>query len=334
MATQQAAETLRTEIGKALSFREQRLETRSEWGSITFEKAAPDFKRVFELLAHLSVLPLEYLTDSAVAQIQSEATQVSELYSRVNGFNIEQQTPTQTRDTLVTEIHGRADQLYTIASPWIPFLAYQKGDVAKNIESLTASVGQAQTLIEGAKTTIKARQSEIESIITQAREASAAAGAAVFTQDFKNEATTLDDQAKRWLYLTAGGAAMTLLFAIAVWLVPITGDDATTILQRFGGKLAALVVLFTATLWCGRTYKALKHLATVNRHRALSLQTFQAFSHAASDDATKDAVLMAATHAVFGSTPTGFLDSKGGAEQDLKIIEVAKTLGGKSGSTQ
>ena len=186
---------------------------------------------------------MEYLTDSAVTQIQSETKQTSEVFARVDKFNIEQQTPTQTRDSLVTEIHGRADQLYTIASPWIPFLAYQKGDVAKNIEALTSSVGQAQTLIESAKVTIQARQSEIEGIITQAREASAAAGAAVFTQDFKNEAVSLDDQARKWLYLTASGAALTLLFAIIVWLFPIAGDDVPSIAQRFGGKLAALVAV-------------------------------------------------------------------------------------------
>jgi hypothetical protein len=330
LATQQAAESLRTEIGMALAFREKKLESRSEWGSITFEKAVQDFKRIFELLAHLSVLPLEYLTDSAVSQIQSEATEVAKLFGRVDEFNIEQQTPTQVRDVLVSEVHSRADQLYTIASPWIPFLAYQKGDVAKNIEALTTSVGQAQTLIDGAKTTIAARQSEIEGIITQAREASAAAGAAVFTHEFKGEAKSLDEQAQKWLYGTAGGVLFTLIFAVAVWLFPITGDDATTVIQRFGGKLAALVVLFTATLWCGRTYKALKHLSTVNRHRALSLQTFQAFSHAASDDFTKDAVLMEATRAIFGSTATGYLDQKGGSESDLKIVEIARTLGSKS----
>lgn len=87
MATQEAAENLRAMISKSLAFREQKLESRSEWGSITFEKAAADFKRIFELLAHLSVLPLEYLTDSAVAQIQSEASQVSELFGRVNSLN-------------------------------------------------------------------------------------------------------------------------------------------------------------------------------------------------------------------------------------------------------
>lgn len=334
MATQQAAKALKDQIEIAIAFREKSLESRSEWGSITFEKASADFERVFEILAHLSVLPLEYLTDSAVSQIQSECSQVAELFGRVNAFNIEQQTPTQTRDAMVNEIHGRADQLYTVASPWIPFLAYQKGDVAKNIESLTTSVGQAQTLIDGAKETIKSRQSEIETIITQAREASAAAGAAVFTQDFKNEAKTLEEQATGWLKLTAGLGLATLAFAITVWLFPVNGDDAAAIIQRFGGKLAALVALFTATLWCGRTFKALKHLSTVNRHRALSLQTFQAFSHAASDDATKDAVLMEATRAIFGGVPTGFLDGKGGPEQDFKIIEIAKSLGGKGGGSQ
>lgn len=75
------------------------------------------------------------------------------------------------------------------------------------------------------------------------------------------------------------------------------------------------------------------HLSTVNRHRALSLQTFQAFSHAASDESTKNAVLMEATRAVFGSVPTGFLDAKAGSSDgDLKIVEVAKTLGTKSSS--
>lgn len=329
MATQKAAEDLRDRIGKALAFRESGLEARSQWGSITFEKASSDFKRIFEILAHLSVLPLEYLTDSAVAQIQSETDAVVELFGRIDTFNIEQQTPTQIRDSLISEVHARADQLYSVASPWIPFLAYQKGDVARNIESLTASVGQAQTLIESAKGTIQARQGEIEAIITQAREASASAGAAVFTQDFKDEALSLDAQGIRWLKATGVLAGMTLLFAIVVWLFPVNGNEPAIVYQRFGGKLAVLVVLFSATLWCGRTYKALKHLSTVNRHRSLSLQTFQAFSHAASDDSTKDAVLMEATRAIFGSVPTGYLDAKGSGEQDYKIIEIARSLGGK-----
>lgn len=332
MATKESSESLRSQIGSALAFRDKSLQTRPEWGTITFDKAADDFKRVFEILAHLSVLPLEYLTDAAVSQIQSCVTSTAEVLGRIDQFKIEQQTPTQVRDNLVNELHSQADQLYHHASPWVPFLAYQKGDVAKNIESLTTSVSQAQKIVDDAKGTIAARQGEIETIITKAREASAAAGAAVFTQDFKNEATELATRASRWLKVTAALAVITLLVAIVMWVTPFDATDTPSVIQRFGGKLAVLVVLFTATLWCARLHNALMHQATVNRHRALSLQTFQAFSQAASDDATKDAVLMEATRAVFGSVPTGFLDGKAsGGEGDLKIIEVAKSLGTKSG---
>lgn len=333
MAAKEATDSLHKSIGTALAFREKSLERRAGWGSITFEKGADDLKRIFEILAHLSLLPLEYLTDSAISQIQSSANSTADVLDRIDKFNIEQQTPTQVRDALVQELHGQADQLYHHASPWVPFLAYQKGDVAKNIEALTASVSNAKTIVDEAKTAIAARQGEIETIITQAREASAAAGAAVFTQDFKNESSDLAARAEKWLKLTALLATVTLGTALAMWLLPLNGADTPALIQRFGGKIAVLVVLFTATLWCAKTHNALMHLSTVNRHRALSLQTFQAFSHAASDESTKNAVLMEATRAVFGSVPTGFLDGKAGsADGDVKIIEIARTFGSKSGS--
>jgi hypothetical protein len=91
MATEQAAKGLRDKITVALAFREKSLESRAQWGSITFERAAPDFRRVFEILAHLSVLPIEYLTDVAVQQIQNAIDQVVAIFTRIDQFNIEQQ---------------------------------------------------------------------------------------------------------------------------------------------------------------------------------------------------------------------------------------------------
>lgn len=252
----------------------------------------------------------------------------------VDHFDIEQENPTKVRDNLLSQIHERADQIYTIASPWISFLAYQQGDVARNIDLLTESVANAQMLVRGAKEAIEARHGEIEEIIIQAREASAAAGAAVFTQDFRKEAETLENRGVRWLIATAALAGVTLIFACFMWLSATELGDGGIIAQRFGGKLAVLIVLFTATLWCGRTYKALMHLATVNGHRAMSIQTLQAFSHAASDVMTKDAVLLEATRAIFGSVPTGFLDGggSGSGDRDLKIIELARNAGKGGGA--
>ncbi len=68
-------------------------------------------------------------------------------------------------------------------------------------------------------------------------------------------------------------------------------------------------------------------MSTLNRHRALSLRTLKAFSAAASDDQTKNAVLLEATRAVFSAGQTGYLDSAGGGESPMKIIEIAKSIG-------
>lgn len=41
---------------------------------------------------------------------------------------------------------------------------------------------------------------------------------------------------------------------------------------------------------------------------------------------------METTRAVFGGVPTGYLDGKGGPEQDFKIIEIVKSPGSKGGT--
>lgn len=326
MATEEHTKPLIESIDKALSFRENDLISRSQWGSITFENARSDLDRIFTILSHLKLLPLEHLTDQAITQINNQLAEVIKHLEAIDDFNIEQANPPQVRDSLVTGVHQQADQFYTVATPWIPFLAYQKGDVSQNIEALTKSVQDANSIVQGAKNDIQNKHEEIEGIITKAREASAAAGAAVFTQDFLRESTTLETSASQWLKATAFLAIITAIAAGAMWYWVEPGLDNSQLLQKFGSKVAVLAVLFTATLWCGRIYRALMHQATTNKHRALSLQTFQAFSSAAADIQTKEAVLLETTKAIFSLSPSGYIESKGsGNEQDIRIVEFAKS---------
>lgn len=73
------------------------------------------------------------------------------------------------------------------------------------------------------------------------------------------------------------------------------------------------------------------HQSTINRHRALSIKTLQAFSAAVEDTSTKDAVVLEATRAVFGNVPTGYIDSKSSPDSDIKVFEVAKSVLPKTG---
>lgn len=327
MADNQTTSQLSESIKQTLEFKNKSLVSRSEWGTIKFSNAEHDLQRIFSLLSYLDVLPLEHLTDQAAKQIKQDIDQTRPHLEQIDDFSIEQVNAPQTRDGLINQIHQSADKLYTSASPWIPFLAYQKGDVTSNIEKLSDSVSTANELVHQAKGEIENKAKEIEDIITKAREASAGAGAAVFTKDFDKEATILSDNASKWLIATALLGIATLIIAVLTWFWTPGGLDQGQIWQKVASKFIVLSILLTATLWCGKVYKALMHQSTINRHRALSLQTFQAFLAASSDVQTKDAVLIETTRSIFAQGITGYVESaSSSSEPDSRVIEIVKSI--------
>ena len=318
---------LQESIDKLSTFDKDNLVKRRAWGTISLEEAKEEFDRIYDIINYLKVLPLTQLTVNALTTINKEITQINALFDQINAFTIESGNPANQRDTFVTQVHAQADSLYTQASPWIPFLAYQKGDVTKNIDSLTESVKEADSLITSAKESISKKEEEIQDIIIKAREASAAAGAAVFTKDFERESITLKESAKKWLVTTSILAIVTAIVAFYMWSQTEPNLDQGQILQKLGTKLVLLGLLISSTFWCGRVYKALMHQSSINRHRALSIQTLQAFSSAVTDPSAKDAVVVEATRAVFGNVPTGYIDSRqSSSDGEVKIFEIAKNV--------
>lgn len=325
MANKKQIESLTAVVTECLAYDKNDLTNRPEWGSIRFDGAQHDLSRIFSIAKHLSLLPIDQLTDDAANDIKTKLDQVNAQLKAIDTFKIEQQNPGPARDSIVNQIHVVADQFYASASQWVPFLAYQKGEVAKNIEQLTAAVNEGKRIADSARKDIEAKSREIDNIITQAREASASAGAAVFTSAFLNEAKEQNTSARQWLIAAACFAIVTLATAILMWWLPESNLTPGELTQKFGTKVAILVVLFTVTVWCGRTYRALRHQASVNKHRSLSLQTFQAFTAAAADVGTKDAVLMETTRAIFAVGATGFLDSKGSRDDaGTRMIEIVQ----------
>ena len=329
---EQPLQELQKEIDGFSKFEKDQLITRTEWGTISLEEARQDFDRIYEIVNYLEVLPLKLLTIQALDAIKNEISNINTLFDQINKFTIESGNPATQRDQFINQVQAHADSLYTQASPWIPFLAYQKGDVSRNIETLTKSLKEAEGLISSSKENISKKEKEIADIITKAREASVAAGAAVFTEDFKRESSKQEERAKTWLWVTGGLALLTLLVAITMWHFTEPGLDKGQLWQKLGTKLIVLAVLISGTAWCGKIYKALMHQATVNNHRALSIQTLQAFAAAVKDPTMKDAVVLEATRAVFGNTPTGYVENNSSSSNsDIKLFEVAKNIMPKSG---
>lgn len=329
MATDASLKLLKDGLTANLEFKEKDLITRSKWGSSTFEEAEADLDQIFDILSTLSLLPLEPLPETVVTGITGVLTPLLAMLGQIDAYDINLNNHTQTRDGLVNEAHKLKDALVIAAAQWIPYLAYQKGDVSQNIEKLSKSVDDAKSLYEQAETDINIKKDLIDSIVEAARQASASAGAAVFTKDFLDESDNLKkDVAKPWLRATVALAALTVIVAAIMWFwTADSGLDSGQIIQKIGTKIFVLATLLTSTLWCGSMYKSAMHQSVVYRHRGLSIKTLEAFHHSAADPSAKDAVVLEAARAIYGSTPTGLVsDSNSGSDPATRIIEVTKTI--------
>lgn len=297
-----------------------------DWGKINFEGCRPEIERTYTMLSQFKLLPLELLPDGPTQQIVGSLPPIKQTLDQIRSFSVELGNPTGTRDQLISEIKSRADQFFSAAHLYIPYLAYQHGDVQRNIEELTRSVEQAALLVDGTKKNIEQKGEEITNIIVTAREAAASVGVAHFSADFNAEADAQDDSAGNWLKATAGLAIATVVAAILMAFIPIMPEATTPqVIQLFTSKIVILGLSFTATIWCGRLYKSARHQSVINRHRANALRTFQAFTKAASDDAARNAILMETTKSIFVITPSGYLENEVIQDGGLKIIEVIKS---------
>lgn len=327
MATSEHVQKLYDVCKQAVTTPISNLVRNPDWGKINFDAAERDLERLFWLYSLLLELPVELIPDSDIGNLTNAAISGEKFIGQIRQFSIEgNQNPSATRDTLVGQIKDAADEFTRAANNWIPFLAYQKGDVQRNITLLSGAVTEADALLLDAKKDVTKKQEEIDEIIRAAKEAAATVGVAHFTENFAQEATDADTQASTWLKWTAGFAVATVGVSFIFAFIPVP-DDASQgrLVQLFSSKFVILALLITATIWCGRLYKGSKHLAAMNKHRANALKTFQAFVRATNEEQIRDAVLLETTRSIFAITPTGYLDgADGGAEGPLKVMEVIR----------
>lgn len=295
------------------------------WGIINFESAKPDLERLYALCHHFIVLPIDQLPSDIADQIFNEARPIAETVSNIRKYSIEQSNPSGIRDQYVNDVKVYVDLFYKFSHIYVPYLAYQKGEVQNNIKQLTSSVTDAKSLLEQSEKDANLKRSEIDKIIQAAREASASVGVAHFTADFVTEASTMEGDAYNWLKATIIIAALSLLSAIYFLLAEPNLSSTASAIQYVSSKILILILLISATLWCGNLYKAAKHQAAVNKFKGNSLKTFQAFVNATEDGAIKDAVLVETTRAIFSESATGYIaNDNSGTERSTKIVEVIK----------
>ena len=308
------------------------LVSRPEWGEINFENLRPMLKMFFNISKDLLDLPINLLSEEVLNRIYERVTDLQQIINAIKNFDLKTRAPSE-RQTKISEHFTRnVGRLIVEACPFLIYLAYSEGGTKKYIDELADVKTSIEQILTDTKQHVETKTNEIAGIMTVARKGSASAGISKFATDFTAEAKNIRFRSKLWLVATMlfGGATIAMAYQFYLDGKTLTlinpNENIYVITHLITTKLIVLGMLFSATLWCAKIYKALMHQAAVTRHRANSIQTFQTFVNAASDDAVRDAVLMEATKTIFEHTSTGYLEKESGDSKhgQVKVVEVVK----------
>lgn len=314
-------------IGQFKSKKEELIK-RSDWGNITFELIEGDIETVFWLVDEIVKLPINILPDNVVQNSTQRLGNIQNTFAEIDRFTLAGQ-PEATRDTLSNNLKEELQNVISNIGLWLPLLALRAGEIENWAGRMRDISAEATTSLEETKRRVEMDLNEIEQIKQAARAAAGEAGAAEFTREFRDEANAVETRGRWWLVPTAafGGAALAMAFLIIVGWLGSPPSTAWEAVYNTGGRFIAIAVLFYAAAWSGRIVLANMHLASVNKHRAISLQTLQAFLKSAEDPVAKDAVVLEAARAVYENVPSGYIarqaSQQGAGARTLEIIKNA-----------
>ncbi|MDE0149962.1 MAG: hypothetical protein OXM58_16485 [Rhodospirillaceae bacterium] len=319
-------------IAALIPKRKTYIERPQKWGEISFEIIERDIDNVFWLAQEITNLPTNILPDNIVQSTTSHLTNANAIFSEIEGFTISQGDPVSLRDQIAGRFMGEVQNAMSSIGIWLPVLALRAGEMENWAAKMKNTSAEATKILQDTNEYASEQKDEIKKIAEAARIAAGEAGAAEFTVQFDREAAIFEARSKRWLWPTAIFSALALVLSVAL-VFGFLGKIPENVWEAaygLGGRVIAISVLFYAAVWSGRIVLANMHLASVNKHRAVSIQTLQAFHKTAEDAAAKDAVVLEAARAVYENVPSGYIGrqaTEGGAGgRTLELIRNARSV--------
>jgi hypothetical protein len=316
--------TLRESLEALLAHDTDELYAREEWGSkLNFHDFQEDFERLFGLGKIFFDLPYSLLPDAQLTEINTVVTAASAHLSKIDAFDASTaNNPQQNVTQLGTQIKAHADGVTVHMAQWISYLAYQKGDVSKNISNLETVIGKGEEFIELAEGRVAKKEGEIKKIVQQAQDFAGDKGVTIFTKHFDTEAVSNGDEAKKWL------TATTVIFSISVVTLAVFMYQLSGVSNWYEwlSHAALIGVLITAGTWCSKNYRILRHQESVNRHKANGLKSFLLFRDAAdNDEGTRNTVLLETTRSIFGNPDSGFIPgSQPNSSSEIRVVDATR----------
>jgi hypothetical protein len=339
MATLQQENEARTQLKGVLTELENMKASnlaRKELGAdLSFESGVMYFSRILRLFSALNENDLEDLSYQKIMEIKSAADGALGLFRNIQSFSVKQyaNNPLAQRDSFINQARDQYDGIFNATAPAIAFTVRKGTDFARLEEQAKETLVRMDQMRQSQEQTSTTILENAQQVIQEVRRIAEEAGVSQHAAYFKNEADKNEREAKPWLYWTIALACVTALLSVALtvryfFVLPTLTSSQS--IQLAIPKLFLFTVLLSATIWTGRTYRAYRHNAVVNRHRQNALASFEAFAKAAAgDQETKNAVLLQATQCIFSPQATGYIQPE--AETAMPhVLEVVRSLGKSS----
>lgn len=339
MATLEQEEAQRQELATALAklaeIKPQDLVREDVLGrDLSFATGVPYFTRNLRLFQDLAESNLDTVPHPQLNTLTSLAKQALEQFEQVKSFSLQKypNNPTGQRDTLITSIREAYDGYFNHIAPIIAYSVRKGTDFQRLEDEARQAVDALKGVVADQEVARKAMLGELEGTLEKVRRAAQEVGVAQHAIHFKQEAEEHRQASFNWLISTAVLASVTIILAGISFFYYLDRAVILTVPQSIElalFKIVIFTVLFTATLWSSRNYRAHRHNFVINKHRQNALSTFETFAKAAGDDQTKAAVLLQATKSIFSTQSSGYVTQDNETVGYPQVLEIVRGMAGK-----
>ena len=308
---------------------------------LSFESAYQDLLNIHKMFEEILISFRESLVDLSRDDLQQFVDPLNQFFEHVEhveNFDVKDENPAQRHINLLGTISQFCENAKRSLREPITYLRSKKveqfEDQVKTVltdaeEKFNTETEKLQKLGEEAQqqtgeivqkleqTHLKYQNQLTEKPISQYKE--------IFASQAENHRKSA--QFWMWMAIVATGA----FGGVFVLLSVLLGSGGTQLTGIFQNLFTKGFILSPIYVWLNRSIKnhtAQKHLEVINVHRQNALETFDTFVAAAEGNReTRDAVLLAATKAIFDANQSGYLSAKtSGSDGASPVQQIIKEV--------
>ena len=292
--------------------------------SLDLKSAVPMVDRIVSFYRRVTPEDIALMPEGRVHVFSQEVYNVQKVFEEIQEMRY--QDPDKARGRLQDVYHSMRSELS-------PFVRPDTLDTANSKAQLEDLIDRAS----GARQMTERIRDEATEIVAEVRKIAAKGGVTKYATIFGDAAKKHQKQKHGWLLglgLLSGLAVLIAVRWIGAELQAPSDVSLSLAIQMTTVKLFVFGVLSYIILMAGRAYRAAAHNQVVNEHRRDALETFQTFVKATSDEGTKDAVLVQATHSIFSHRPSGFGQQESDAMPPAHMLELTRSVMGDRSGTE